>query len=250
MPVKNTKINKQPLHIIIKNDIYKKIESGYYKIGEVIPTEMELADLYKVSRPTVRQAISSLTADGCLLRKKRKGTIVCNKKINQDFTYIIESFESEMMRKGLMPKTKVLSFKIDKADSEVSYALGLSEGSKIYKLTRLRYIDNEPVVIVVTYLPFDRFTSFKDVDFEENSLYQTMLVLNTPVVTIKRKLEVIKSDETTSDLLNINEGDPVFYFHSYGYTYDNIPVEYSISKYRGDMNSFVFNITNSNYNTV
>lgn len=114
-----------------------------------------------------------------------------------------------------------------------------SEGSK----TRLRYVEDEPVVIVVTYLPFDRFPSFKAVDFEKSSLYKTMLDLNTPVVTIKRKLEVIKFDETTSALLNINKSDPVFYFHSYGYTYDDVPVEYSISKYRGDMNSFVFNIT-------
>ena len=244
---KDDEKNKLPLHIRIKEDIFQKIESGYYEVDEIIPTEMKLADLYKVSRPTVRQAISSLVAEGYLERKKRKGTMVCNKKINQEFTYIIQSFESEMLKKGLLPKTKVLSFKSDVASSEVSSALELKEGSNIFKLTRLRYIENEPVVLVTTYLSADRFPSFKDVDFEKNSLYKVMLDLDTPVTSIKRKLEVIKSDETTSDLLNIKKNDPIFYFHSYAYT-NNTPVEYSISKYRGDMNSFIFNISNTNDN--
>lgn len=245
----NDEKDKLPLHIKIKDDIFKKIESGYYEVGEIIPTEMELAEFYKVSRPTVRQAISSLVAEGYLERKKRKGTIVCKKKINQEFTYKIESFESEMLRKGLLPKTKVLSFKCDIANLEVSNALEIDEGSNIYKLTRLRYIENEPVVIVTTYLSSEMFPSFSEVDFEKNSLYKVMLDLGSPVISIKRKLEVIKSDETTSDLLNIKENDPIFYFHSYGYTNNNVPVEYSISKYRGDMNSFIFNISNTNYTT-
>lgn len=242
---KDDENNKLPLHVRIKDDLFKKIESGYFEVDKIIPTEMKLADLYQVSRPTVRQAISSLVAEGYLERKKRKGTIVCKKKINHEFTYLIESFESEMQRKGLMQKTKVLSFKIDVANSEISSALELKEGSSIYKLTRLRYIENEPVLIVTTYLSADRFPSFKEVDFEKNSLYTVMLDLGFPVTSIRRKLEVIKSDETISDLLNIEKNDPIFYFHSYGYSY-NTPVEYSISKHRGDRNSFIINISNTN----
>lgn len=237
---------KVPIYMTIKDDIYKKIKSGYYKINTIIPTEMELANIYNVSRPTIRQAISLLVSDGYLERKKRLGTIVCKNKIEQQFTYVIESFESEMQRKGLISKTKVLNFKCDIANSEISIALNIEEGSKIYKLTRLRYIENEPTIIVTTYIPENMFPNLLDIDFEKNSLYKIMSTMNNPVINIKRRLEVIKSDETTSELLNISENDPVFYFHSYGYTYNNITIEYSIAKYRGDMNSFVFNISNNN----
>ena len=63
-----------------------------------------------------------------------------------------------------------------------------------------------------------------------------------PILKIRRKLDVLKADETTAHLLDINEEDPIFYFHSTAFTNHNIPIEYSISKYRGDINSFVFEL--------
>ncbi|TNW76325.1 hypothetical protein FIU63_13115 [Enterococcus faecium] len=45
-----------------------------------------------------------------------------------------------------------------------------------------------------------------------------------------------------SDLLDVEEGDPMFYFHTQGFSLERLPVEYSISKYRGDINYFVFEL--------
>nr|WP_034565194.1 GntR family transcriptional regulator [Carnobacterium gallinarum] len=228
---------------MIKDDLLNKLESGFYPENTIIPTELELADIYQVSRPTVRQAISVLVADGYLERKKRKGTMVKRKKIDQAFTQVIQSFESEMLQKGLIPKTTVLSLKKDSANFEVAESLALVEGAPIFKLMRLRYALEEPVVLVTTYVPAHLFKGFLTVDFEKNSLYQIMSDMGYPVSSIKRKLDVLKADETTSDLLSIEENDPIFYFHSTGFTKEKIPVEYSISKYRGDLNSFEFEIT-------
>ena len=66
---------------------------------------------------------------------------------------------------------------------------------------------------------------------------------NHPVYKISRLLEVIKADETVSDLLNIEKGSPIFYFHSYGKDNQQNLIEYSISKYRGDLNSFLFDLS-------
>ncbi|KES15892.1 Transcriptional regulator [Gilliamella apicola SCGC AB-598-I20] len=107
--------NKIPRHLFIQQDLLKKIQSGEYAQGQLIPKESELTDIYQVSRPTVRQAIQFLVNDGFLERRKRRGTIVKQQKINQEFTHIIESYDSEMNRKGLHPTTKVLTFKVDKA---------------------------------------------------------------------------------------------------------------------------------------
>ena len=40
----------------IENDLLEKINLGYYKKGDLIPTELELAATYQVSRVTVRKA--------------------------------------------------------------------------------------------------------------------------------------------------------------------------------------------------
>lgn len=232
-----------PLYKKIEQDLLKKIESGTYAENDLIPTELELAELYEVSRPTVRQAVQSLVDDGYLEKRKKRGTIVTKPKIPQDFTHVIESFDSEMLRKGIEPKTEVVTFKLVSANEEVAENLRLKKGDKVHKLIRLRYAEDKPVVLVTSYIPYQVFPDLQQVDFTTEKLYRTFEEMNHPIRSVSRKLEVIKADETTSDLLDIEEDDPLFYFHTQGFSDNHLPVEYSISKYRGDVNYFVFELS-------
>lgn len=229
----------------IKQDLLKRIHSGEYSEGCLIPKEAELTEIYQVSRPTVRQAIQCLVNEGYLERKKKRGTIIRRQKIDQEFTHVIESYDSEMNRKGLLPKTKVLTFKIDTANYDIASNLGIHENEQIYKLVRLRYVENKPIVIVTTYLPVNHLPNFLDIDFTSERLYAVLEKMDYPILQIRRKLDVLKADETTSDLLDIEQGDPIFYFHSVAFSRNRVPIEYSISKYRGDINSFVFELNHT-----
>ena len=138
-------------------------------------------------------------------------------------------------------------FKKEKAEEEVCQKLNLSETEEVYKLVRLRYIDDQPNVLVTTYVPCRLFEHLSDIDFEKKSLYQTFHKEGRDITSIKRKLDVILADETCADLLDIKNGDPLFYFHSTGYDATHTAIEYSIAKYRGDRNSFVFELSNTVY---
>lgn len=233
---------KKHLHEKIRDDLLDKIHSGDYQIDEIIPKEIDLAEMYGVSRPTVRRAIQTLVTDGYLERRQRLGTIVLRNKIKQEFTHIIESYDSEMERKGLNSKTNVLSFKEELANYDVAKNLEIDELDPVYKLVRLRYAQKDPIVIVTTYIPKILVPDLIDCDFRVNKLYTQLSEAGYPVKSITRKLEVVKAGETTSDLLEIQENDPIFYFHSIGYTDLKTPIEYSISKYRGDLNTFIFEV--------
>lgn len=232
-----------PLHKKIREDLLMKIKSGEYVENELIPTELELADMYGVSRPTVRQAVQSLVNEGYLEKRKKRGTVVTKPKIQQEFTHVIESFDSEMIRKGIAPKTKILKFTLIKANDEVAENLNLKKGEQVFKLIRLRFAEDKPVVLVTSYIPYRLFPNLLEIDFTKEKLYKSLEEAGYPVLVVSRKLEVIKADETTSDLLDIEIDDPLFYFHTQGFSSNRVPVEYSISKYRGDLNYFVFELS-------
>ncbi|MCA5013022.1 MULTISPECIES: GntR family transcriptional regulator [unclassified Enterococcus] len=232
-----------PLYKKIEQDLLDKIEDGTYAENELIPTELELAEEYQVSRPTVRQAVQTLVDAGYLEKRKKRGTIVKRPKIEQEFTKVIESFDSEMSRKGLVPKTKVIAFRKDAANEEVAGNLEILEGDDVYKLIRLRYAGEKPTVLVTTYIPAFLFKELDEVDFSTNLLYSIFKEKGFPIKTVSRRLDVIQADDTVSDLLDVEVGAPLFYFHTRGFTDGKLPIEYSISKYRGDINSFVFEIT-------
>ena len=52
------------------------ILSGEHKHGELLLPELELADRFNVSRPTVHRAMRELVAEGLVRRRPRTGTVV------------------------------------------------------------------------------------------------------------------------------------------------------------------------------
>lgn len=233
-----------PLYKQIENELQEKIEAGIYQEGDLIPKEIDLAESYQVSRPTIRQAIQGLVDKGLLEKRKRRGTIVTANKIEQEFTHVIESYDVEMGKKGLTPTTQVLALKTEEAYDDVADYLNLAEGEAVYKLVRLRFVNDVPIVFVTTYIPVKLFPDLLEQNFVRGKLYDYFGHAGHGIQRVSRKLEVIKADETISDLLDISEDDPIFYFHTTGFNAHNQAIEYSISKYRGDINYFMFEINN------
>jgi len=60
----------------IYSDILNRIIEGEYKEGERLPTEHMLAERFATSRPTVREALAQLRADGIIATRHGSGTTV------------------------------------------------------------------------------------------------------------------------------------------------------------------------------
>ena len=70
-------VRRMSLSQQVSDRLEEMISSGEYTVGEKIPTETELADLFQVSRNTIREAVQSLTWAGLLSIKQGDGTYVC-----------------------------------------------------------------------------------------------------------------------------------------------------------------------------
>ena len=69
--VKRDSLSKQ-----ISDKLESMIDAGEYQVGERIPTEPELMEMFQVSRNTIREAVQSLTWVGILEIKQGDGTYV------------------------------------------------------------------------------------------------------------------------------------------------------------------------------
>lgn len=70
------KYNYKTIYATVKEDILK----GVYPTGTLLPTELNLADRYGVSRPTISKVYNQLQEEGYVNKKKGLGTIVLFKK--------------------------------------------------------------------------------------------------------------------------------------------------------------------------
>ena len=231
-----------PKYLEIQNLLLQRIKNGDYQEGQLIPKEVDLAEQLNVSRPTVRHAISNLVQAGYLERRKKRGTIVTQTKIKQQFTHVIESYNTEIQNNGLVAKTQVLNFSTEKASDEVAEALTIKPNTEVYKLVRLRSADNKPVVFVVTYLPIAKLSDLQKIDFTHHSLYSELAKAGLEITHVSRKIEVHPATEEEAQLLETDIKAPIFYFHTIGFTKDHRALEYSIASYRGDLNYFMVEI--------
>lgn len=233
------------LYETIRRDLLSKIKDGTYTEGQTIPSEVELAQAYGVSRPTVRRALKPLVDQGYLEKRRRRGTIVTRPKVSQSFTMTISSFEDAMRLAGIMPRTKVLVFRGERASEEAARALELREGAPVWRLVRLRYADDLPNVFVESYVPRELYPGLGAFDLNETSLYRAMERCGSPVVSARRRLEAVRADDARAALLDVEPGDPLLLFHTVARDGDGTPVEYSVATYRGESNSFEIDVRRS-----
>ncbi|MBY5973010.1 FadR/GntR family transcriptional regulator [Ferrimonas balearica] len=69
-------LRKRRLADEVYAQILLQLSTGRYAVGERLPTEKELAAMYDVSRPVVREALQHLQTDGLIDARRGSGTFV------------------------------------------------------------------------------------------------------------------------------------------------------------------------------
>ena len=77
-PFERTKLRRESLHTQIAESVQNMIATSELKPGDKLPTEHEMAELFQVSRPTLREAMRLLQQRGLVQMSVGKGTFVKN----------------------------------------------------------------------------------------------------------------------------------------------------------------------------
>ena len=238
----NARIDKSsviPYYFQLKEVIKQLIEENILKESEQIASENELCRIFAVSRTVVRQAINELVNEGLLVRHKGKGTFVARPKIIGSLMQSLQGFYKDMIVKDLKMRSQILDFSIVEAGKKVAQKLQIEAGDKLIKLDRLRFVNDEPIVYVVTYIPYGLCPQLFDEDLSGQSLYGVMEEkFDLLIARSRRTIETIGATEEMSAFLDIEIGTPLFLLKSISYLKDGRPVEYYEAKHRGDRIGF------------
>ncbi|MGV9852139.1 GntR family transcriptional regulator [Streptomyces sp. NPDC003442] len=127
----------EPRYVVIADDLMKKIAAGKWPVGELLPTEPELAAEYRVSRETLRRALKRLELGGLISRHPGTGTRVERSTPVAAFTAQLGSVE-ELTQYGEAAVREVLSVESVTVDAALSEVTGLAEGSRQVCVTSVR----------------------------------------------------------------------------------------------------------------
>lgn len=235
-----------PLYYQVKESLLSEIRSKQLKVGDLIPSESELQERFKVSRITIRRAIQELVQDGLLYTQQGKGTFVSKPKASQELN-LISSWAETMAALGMHPETKVISYSEEPAPVNVAKMLDIPIGSMVYRLERLRYADKEPICIMINYLVPAIVPGFLEKGLKGESLYE-MLERNYNIMLSRAEetVEAKAAKVSEAAMLNVKRGFPLLHATRVTYDITDRPVEVVISISRADRYSYKIKLTGRN----
>lgn len=214
--------------------------------GDQIPGEEELCQNYQISRTVVRQALQELEREGMIVRRKGKGTFIAEPKIIEGLAEKLTGFYSDMVERGLKPQTKVLSQRVIPADEKVAGFLEIPLHTPIIEISRLRSINDEPIQLVTTYIPYQLCPKLAEVDLTNCSLYDFLeKECNLFIARGRRFIEAVSASNEEARLLQIERGDPLIMLDSISFMENGAPLEYYHAFHRGDRSRFVVELFRS-----
>ncbi|MDI9484047.1 MAG: GntR family transcriptional regulator [Candidatus Wallacebacter cryptica] len=141
------------LSTAVKEELAEMILQGRWVSGEQLPPEQQLAEILRVSRPTLREALRMLELEGFITREHGKGTFVRRRDHLQAGLEYWRSISDIIGGTGRDVGTRDIQIREDVFAPEIHEQLGIGPQEACVRLERVRTADGEPVSYSVDYIP-------------------------------------------------------------------------------------------------
>lgn len=233
-----TPLYTQLVEILIET-ITKKMNSN-----DKMMSEREICQKFNVSRTTVRLALTELESLGYIYKRHGRGTFVSGTVKERKNLMDNYSFTDHMRQLNKKPKTIVVTFEVEKADSRISKKLGLKEGEEIYRLERIRLADSEPMMFEISYIPVYLFPGLTKERLLNKPMYEIFRDdYKQPVKIADEEFSASIVSDEEAEMLEVNTFSACLRIQRISYNQQNIVIEYTNSVARSDQ--FVYKVRHS-----
>ena len=212
----------RPLYEQIKILLTQSLVAGEWKPGEAIPSEMDLAERFRVSQGTVRKAIDEVAAENLLVRRQGKGTFVASHS-EPSYQYRFLRVTPDSGEK-LHPKNLFFGLERGKASGDAARALDLKPGSPVIQFKRVMSFAGRPMILDDIVFAASQFPGLTLAELEEfagsvYSFYET--VFGVRMIRAEERLRAVAADGFAAAHLRIAPG-------TVSYTHLTLPTIYSV----------------------
>jgi len=223
----------KPLYHQLKEVIVQKIENGEYPFGHRLPGERQLAEIYNVSRITIRQAISELVTEGFLIRQHGKGTFVANRKIVHNLGRLTGVVE-DLALQNYKVDTTVLSQKFEKASPDIQKHICLENETIVFGITRLLRTNNSPLAINYSYVSENIGYLVNTFNLEHDILFEMLERNGYKISHAEQYIGADKVSAAEAKLLDYKAGAPVLVVKQIIYVESGQPIMFAKNVFRPD----------------
>jgi GntR family transcriptional regulator len=220
-----------PLYAQIKELLVSKISGGEWSPGDIIPSEMRLAQELRVSQGTVRKAITELVENNVLTRKQGRGTFVANHNSQRALFHFFHIADNKGHK--ILPDSTTLSCRQKRASRLESSKLQLPAGTNVICVKRVRKFEGQPTMVETITLPSELFNGLSETGTCNlpNMLYELYeKQFGITIHSAEEQLRAVTASDHDASLLNLPSGTPLLEIERVALTLDRTPIELRISR--------------------
>jgi len=231
-----------PLYHQLKSEILKLLQAGTWAAETLIPSELELANQYKVSRTTVRQAIGDLVSMGYLTRQQGKGTFV-TKQVRAISASVLYGFVEELrQRVSGEVVVQVHSVELQSPSEDIARHLELPLGYKVIVMKRSASVQHEVWFVETSYIvPPSLLNTTEALVHEKtnfDSVYGWLEQLGVRIAVGKQWIRSEIATEDDAHNLHVPCGSPILVVTRVTQDISGSPVEYAEVRYAAERYAF------------
>jgi GntR family transcriptional regulator/GntR family frlABCD operon transcriptional regulator len=189
----------------------KHILDGVYKEGDLLPSENELCHLYGMTRPTVRQSLSTLSNDGYIRKHQGKGSIVHH--LPREIGILsVSGTTSAVGDRNLKTEIIIKPMLMPWPDDFMFPLSVLEKESGCIYMERLRLLESIPIFYDISYLANINLPRITSRQFENRSLFQ--ILRDHYRIEIKggdQRIKAIPASARIGKFLRIKKDQPVLH---------------------------------------
>ncbi|GAB2555300.1 GntR family transcriptional regulator [Spirosoma areae] len=215
----NDQLNRIPQYQYLYETLRQDIIRGVFKAGDLLPSESVLQQQYRLTQPTIRQALALLVQEGYIRKHQGKGSIVQAIPIGLGVmslkTHMVnadekattqEELPSEFITTSILTKPMLGSF----PQELLFYPTDETPGALYYFLERLRSVNDSPVFYEKLILPNRYLPNLPRQRLANRSFFDLLRTKYGLVVTGgEQKIQALAADQVIAGQLQIEPGSPV-----------------------------------------